>query len=466
MGNRTVTFGPFRFVPAQRLLFREGEQVPLGGRALDILIALTGRPGEVVEKAELMRLVWPHATVGEDNLKYNIYVLRRALDDIRGGGRYIKTVRGRGYCLAASVSVAEQPAVAGAGAPHGAEGLPLPPTLLVGRDQVIEDLAASLPDKRCLTITGEGGVGKTALALALAGRLSCRYRDGVCFVDLSLIEDAEHVAAALGRRLGLSGGTTAPQLVEVLRDRQMLLLIDTCEHVIDAVAVLAGELLGRCPSLHVLATSREPLCAPREHVCRLGGLAVPPPDSGGTARAALAFASVRLFVERVAACRNGFRLPDDRAPFVSEICRRLDGNPLAIQLAAGRADVFGARRLIALMDEGWSLLEGGFRTAPPRQRSVRASHEWSYRWLTEPERAVLLRLCLLTGSFTVEAAIDAVGSGALTRPKVADMLARLVAKSLVRADTSGREPRFSIAESLCLFGRDKLTPTGDAREAG
>ena len=380
--GRTVSFGPFRLDPEQQLL-REGDtRVVLGSRAMEILIALVERAGELVSKEELIARVWPNTFVDETNLRVNVAGLRRALRDGQAGNRYIATDPGRGYRFVAPISV-PQPgtAIAQPAAPR-IDNLPGTLTRVIGREPIVAALSAQLPQRRFITLVGPGGIGKTTVAIAVARSLAASYRDGVTFLDLAPIGDAKLLSSALATVLGLAipSDNRMPGLLAHLRDRQMLLVLDSCEQVVEAAAALAEDVYAAAPGVHILATSQEPLRAAGERVHRLSPLESPAATAGLTAAEALTFPGVQLFVERAAAANlNGFELRDGDAPVVAEICRRLDGIPLAIELATGCVDAFGVHELASRLDDRFRLLTSGRRTALPRHRTLGATLDWSYQ---------------------------------------------------------------------------------------
>src|SRR5690349_17658950 len=354
MDGRAISFGPFRLAAARRLLLEGDEPVRLGSRAFDLLAALVERAGEVVGKAELVARAWPGTFVDESNLKIQVSALRRALGDGQGGRRYLVTVPGRGYNFVAPVSLEEPreapppPTVA----PARVHNLPFAVTRMVGRDETAAALVARLSRERLVTIVGPGGIGKTTVALAVAERVIADYEHGVWLVDLAPLGDPRLVPSTLATVLGLEvrSDDPLPWLVTFLADKRMLLVLDSCEHVVEAAADLVAEVLRGAPGVRALATSREPLRVGGERQHRLPPLDFPAEPAGLTAAAALAFPAVRLFVERAAASLDGFELGDADAPLVADICRRLDGIALAIELAAGRVDVFGVGGLVGLLD--------------------------------------------------------------------------------------------------------------------
>src|SRR5712691_11202243 len=324
MVGQDICFGPFRLLPMQRLLLEGDQPVRLGSRAFDILATLVERPGEVIGRDELKSRTWPKTFVEDANLKIQVSALRRALGDGQGGRRYIATIPGRGYNFVAPVRFekppqAPLPATIAAAAAHN---LPLAVTRMIGREEAVATLVSRLSRERLLTIVGPGGIGKTTLALALAERMVAAYEHGVWLIDLSPVGDPRLVPSAVATVLGLEVRTEnpLPGLIAALRERRMLLLLDNCEHVIDAAASLAAAVLTGVPGVNILATSREPLGVAGERAHRLGPLGNPPSSAGLTAAEAAAFPAVQLFVERVTAIVEDFALTHGNAQPVGEIC--------------------------------------------------------------------------------------------------------------------------------------------------
>jgi predicted ATPase/DNA-binding winged helix-turn-helix (wHTH) protein len=465
--EQAISFGPFRLLRRQRLLLEAGEPVPLSSRALDILIALVERPGELVGKNELMARVWPNTVVVDENLTVHVASLRRVLGDGQGGNRYLVTIRGRGYCFAAPVEL-----VPGAAPPtlqgivEGAHGLPISLTRIVGRDDAVAALAAQLPRQRLITIVGAGGIGKTTVALAVAEQSAGAFQHGARFVDLAPLSDPRLVSTALASALGLEtrSDDPIPGLIAFLRDRPSLLVLDNCEHVAEAAAAMTAALLKGTAGVHVLATSREPLRAEAEHVHRLTPLRSPPQAARLTAADALAFPAVQLFVERAAAILDGFALSDADAPIVAEICRRLDGIALAIELAAARLDILGVRGLAAGLDDRFRLLTSGRRTALPRQQTLRATLDWSYELLAEQERVVLCRLAIFAGGATLDAASQVATDSDIGASDVVACIAYLVAKSLVVAEFANTTARYRLFDTTRAYAIEKLAQSGEFDE--
>jgi len=465
MDGDAVSFGPYRLIAAQRLLLEGDNPVRLGSRAFDILAALAERPGEVVSKKELIARAWPKTFVEDANLKIQISALRRALGDGQGGHRYVVTVPGRGYNFVAPVRLEEpsRSAPPPTIAPRASHNLPFAVTRMIGRDEAVATLVSRLSRERLVTIVGPGGVGKTTIALAVAERLIADYEHGVWLVDLAPLGDPRLVPSAVATVVGLEVRTEdpLPGLVADLRDNRMLLLLDNCEHVIDAAANMAAAVLGGAPGIVILATSRERLAVSGEREYRLGPLGSPPPSPELTAAEASTYPAVQLFVERVTAIVEDFALTDDNAPLVVEICRRLDGLPLAIEFAAPRVEVLGVEALAARLDRSLRLLAGRHRAAGPRHRTMQAVLDWSYGLLKEEEQQFFRSLGIFRGGFTVEAAatvaMDSVTTGTHTIGRLAD----LVAKSLVVADVTGPEPRFRLLDTTRAYAIEKVDESGE-----
>ena len=453
VSNSVLAFGPFRLLPAERRLERDGTQVRLGGRALDLLIVLVERAGEVVPGRTLLETVWHDVNVEESSLRFHIKNLRKALGDTPAETRYVANVPGRGYCFAAPVERTERtPAPRSGGSGTGAGmNLPSRASMVVGRSDSIEAVARELSRRRIVTITGPAGIGKTTLAIATALAMRGDFGDAVLFVDLAPIEDPSLVVSALVSALGLVLRADEPVLavIDFLRDRRLLIVLDNCEQVIEPVAALAERLLGETACVHLIVTSREPLRIAGERVHRLAPLECPPVRSGITAGEANAYPAVQLFVDRATAGGDGFSLDDASAPAVAEICRRLDGIPLAIELAAARAEFFGVSVLAGRLDDMFTLLTQGRRFALPRHQTLRATLDWGYNLLSAIEQAVLRRIAIFRARFTLDLAL-AVVDDAVPPDSAVDAMSNLVAKSLLSADASGGTVLYRLLEATRL----------------
>lgn len=452
------SFGAFRLFPDRQLLLEGDAPVKIGARTLELLSALVERPGELVGKDELMARIWPDTSVGESNLKVQIATLRRALGDGHQGQRYVATANGRGYRFVAPVARSGVRHASAVGVHNLAGGWTRP----LGRDEVIETLKSQLAINKLMTVVGPGGIGKTTVALALANSLLQEYADGVWVVELAALQAphlvAEAIRAALGPQVRSEGEAQALPLL--LRDRRMLIVLDCCEHLVEAAAAIAEDIVRQAPNVHVLATSREPLRANGEAVYRLGSLAVPPEGALLPAAETIRYPAVQLFVERAASAQRGFRLTDQNAKFVAEICRRLDGIALAIELAARRTDAFTPSKLLALLSDRFSLLNCGRRTDLPRHQTLAAAIDWSFDLLPESERAILCRLSIFQGAFALESAIAVATGEDEADAAIVAGIGNLVSKSLVAAEMSGLGLQYRLLDSMRAYARQKLVESG------
>jgi len=465
MDEEAFTFGSFRLIPAQRVLFEDGKPLRLGSRALDILVALVERAGNTIPKEELIARAWPDMVIEEAALRVHVAALRKVLGDGRASKRYIANFSGRGYAFIAPVT--RENGLSSPAAPIGmaeAGNLPALLTRVVGRDGVISSLAEQLVRRRFLTIVGPGGIGKTMVAVAVANRARESYKDGAWFVGLASLSDPNLVPSAVGTVLGVSpsGSDHTRALAAWLRDKHILIVLDNCEHVIGAVAALAEAILKAAPHTGILATSREPLRAEGEWLHRLAPLELPPQGrTFPTAAEALGYSAVELFNERATAITDSFVIDDTSVPAVLEICRRLDGMPLALELAAARVHTLGIGELAVRLDNRFGILTNGRRTALPRQQTLRATIDWSYDLLPEPERRLLRYLAVFAGGCTLEA-IAAVAEGAdLADVPVIENMANLVAKSLVVLDASESPNQWRMLETIRAYAIQKLAESGE-----
>jgi predicted ATPase/DNA-binding winged helix-turn-helix (wHTH) protein len=464
MAEESFAFGSFRLIPAQRMLSEDGRPLRLGSRALDVLVALVERAGQTVSKEELIARAWPDTVVEEAALRVHVAALRKALGDGRAGKRYIANLSGRGYAFIAPVTRDNAPPAAAV--PDGSDAAGNLPALLtdvVGRDEIILALTTQLARRRFMTIVGPGGIGKTTVAVAVAERARASYKHGAWFVELASLSDPDLVPSAVGNTLGVhpSGGDHTRALAAWLRDKTALLVLDSCEHVIGAAAALAEMLLRAAPGVSILTTSREPLRAEGETLHRLAALELPAEPIIFAAEA-LRYSAVQLFSERATAAMDQFVIADPDVPAVVEICRRLDGIPLALELAAARVGAFGVRDLAAHLDDRFRLLTVGRRTALPRHQTLGAALDWSYQLLQEEQRKVLRRLGVFAGEFPLAAAIAVAGDPGAS--DILDCIADLVGKSLVAADARGEVAQYRLLDTTRLYALEKLKSSGEFRQ--
>jgi predicted ATPase len=460
--DQPISFGPFRLFPKARLLEKGGTALHIGGRALDILIFLAERPGEVVDKRKLMKQVWAGIHVDEGSLRFQVTGLRKAL----GGStstQYVKNIPGRGYCFAAHPSLSEpsgQPFISNAGrAPH------LPPRIakLFGRAEAIEKISTDISQHRIVTIVGPGGIGKTSVAVEVAHRHLALFREQVFFVDFGGLTDIRLVPGTIVSALGLtvSSQDPIPGLLAFLHGRRMLLIFDCCEHILDTMAPLVERIAREVPEIHILATSREALRTESEHVFRLFPLNCPPREASFKISDISSYPATQLFVERVNASLGEAEFSEEDAPIITEICQRLDGIPLAIELAAGRVNAYGIAGTASLLDSHLSLLWRGRRTAIPRHQTLSAALGWSYNLLSTVESATLRRLSVFAGPFTLEAAVVVASGHGVGESAATEAIANLVSKSLM-ALPSERPLRYRLLDTMRAFARERLAESGEA----
>src|SRR6266550_7480310 len=458
-----LRFGPFELNVAERSLKKVDHVIPLGGRAYDILIALLENAGEVVAKSELIAKAWPDVTVEEGSLRVHLSALRKALGDGQFGNKYIANVQGQGYSFIAPVTrlpVDRDRSNASAGMSN------LPPALgrMVGRDDVVLEIQGLLQtEQRLITILGAGGIGKTTVALAVGHGALADFSGAAFFVDLSAVSDQEHLIGAIASAIGLGPQLVDPKeaLLNFLRPRRALIILDSCEHLIGKTAEIAGYIFQNAPDIRILVTSRKALHVPGEHVLRLCPLDCPPEQPGLTASKVIAYPAARLFAERVSARRGEFSLRDDEAPMVAEICRKLDGIALAIELAAGRAAIFGVRNTVAKLGSRLDLLKFGRRTADPRHQTLIATLDWSHDHLSEIERVLLRRVAIFVGHFTLEAALAVAEEVGIDESEIAGALGNLVNKSLIGVWTSSRGPCYRLLDTTRAYALEKLATSGE-----
>lgn len=450
-----LSFGPFRLDLDRRALLRDESPVVLGGRALDLLCALAAAGGHLVTKDALMEQVWPGLAVEENNIQVQISAVRRVLRQAGCVSDYIITVPGRGYRFAVSAND-QKPA------PQG--NLPASSDYLIGRAAELAHLATLMSAHRLVTLVGAGGSGKTRLAMQLGADLQARFPGGVWLAELAPLAKPELLGETVAAlfNVSLQGDRSATKVIaDFLGARQLLLILDNCEHLILAAAEFTEALLAACPNIRVLTTSREALAIPGEHVYETPLLRVPHPGKS-TLEQAREHSAVELFVTRASSTAAWFTLTDDTAGVVAEICRRLDGMPLAIELAAARLKLLSTAELLAHLDDCLKLLTSGSRTALPRHQTLRAVIDWSHALLSEPEQALLRRLGVFAGSFNLQAVTAVTAGPPIAASETFDLLAKLVDKSLVMPLQGGDPTRYRLLETTRAFALEHLEKGGES----
>jgi predicted ATPase/DNA-binding winged helix-turn-helix (wHTH) protein len=454
-------FDAFRLDAAEHLLLRDGEPVPLEPKVFETLLVLIRHDGRLVGKEELMRAVWPDSFVEESNLTRNISVLRKALSPHDGVPQYIETVPKCGYRF-----VGDLRALAGEGVARADDdevprhNLPDQLTSFVGRDREINEIEQLLVSTRLVTLTGAGGCGKTRLALQVAAASLPRFEDGAWLVDLAPLFEANLVTQTVATVLGIREGSTRSlrdSVLEHLRPRRILLVLDNCEHVIGACAELADALARGAPHLRMLATSREGLGISGETVWRVPPLSLPDTSRALSPESLLECEAARLFFERATAVDPSLTVGLHHVAAIADICHRLDGLPLAIELAAARVNVLSVEQINIRLNDRFRLLTGGSRTSVARQRTLEGTVAWSFDLLSKTERQVLCGLSVFPSGWSLEAAEEVCSGDGVERSEVLDLLSHLVNKSLVVVDSDSRgEPRYRCLETVRQYSGDRL----------
>lgn len=446
-----MEFGRFQIDPERRELRIGDEPVALGSRAYDVMRLLVEAQGGLVTKDEIMRRVWPGAIVEENTLQVTVSMLRKTLGPYRGA---VRTVSGRGYQLVADA------AMPGRANPTN---LHAPTSSLVGRSQALTEVERLVGQHRIVTLTGVGGIGKTRLGLEAARRLLPQFADGVWVAELAALADANSVAHRIADTLELEipDNLASPSRISgLIRARKLLLVLDNCEHVIDIVAGLVETLTRACPHLRVLVTSREPLRLEGEGLYRVAPLSVPPADVT-VPDVLMQHGAVELFVACARAAGGAFPVDAAALSTVAAICRRLDGIPLAIELAAARAATLGLDELARRLDDQFRVLTSGFRTALPRHRTLKATFDWSFDLLDERERYAVACLAVLIGPFAFATAEAIMSADDKPAPDAVDVVSSLVAKSLVVAEDSSSGMRYRLLETTRGYALAKLEESGE-----
>ncbi len=452
-----LQFGPYAFHLGQRLVLEGDRPLRLGGRALDVLQVLVEHAGSVVSKEALIAQVWPKSVVEEINLRVHIASLRRALGGGQGGHCYIINIPQRGYSFVAPVQ--HLPATLPTRiqtlhkSPHN---LPARLTPVTGRDAVVGNLVRQLPMQRLMTVVGPCGIGKTTVALRVAELLLQHYQDGVWLADLSVIDDPAQVSNLLTRILELEVGAT----LATVGQRHALLVLDNCEHLLECCRTLCEALMAAAPRVSILVTSREPLMATGETVLRLPPLTVPPVVALRSVAEAMSYSAVQLFVSRARASQQGFTLREQDLRSVREICRRLDGLPLAIELAAAQIDALALVGLQAQLGNCFQLLTQGRRTAVPRHQTLKAALDWSYERLSLLEQRVLQRLAVFKMAFTQDAAVGVVSGDGLAAADLIKVMENLALKSLLSLEQGSGTARYRLLNTTRRYVLEKLEGSG------
>ena len=430
MARSGIRFGRFELRPETRELCAEGQALRIGERAFNLLLALVEAGGRPVSRDALFERAWPGRVVLDDNLKVQVMALRRLL-----GQEAVITVPGQGYRFGLKVQDGGARTAAAPG--------------LFGRDADLTRVLAQLAAGAALSIVGPGGIGKTRLAQAAAAAAgaSGAFADGVTFVELAPLADGRMLAATIARALGMPPGSSEAALLSALQSLSLLLVLDNAEHLLDAVAGLAGSLRDGAPGVALLVTSQEPLGLADETVLRLDGLA---PE-----------AAEALFAARVRAVDPAFEPAGEDAAALARICRRLDGIPLAIELAAARVPLLGMQGVERKLGEALALLSRGAQDAPPRQQTLRAALQWSHALLDDAQKKVFRRLGVFSGSFAAETAEQVAADAGLDRWAVLDGLQSLVDKSLLQRLPEGPVPRLRLLEVARLFAGERLDEAGE-----
>jgi predicted ATPase/DNA-binding winged helix-turn-helix (wHTH) protein len=451
-----LSFGPFELRCDQRALLRDGEVLPLGGRALDLLSYLVLRPGEVIAKRELIDHVWSNVTVEEGSLRVHVAAIRKTLGDGQFGNRYIANVQGRGYSFVGSVVRLESRTESSGDVHRHQRQLPARPPRMIGRDPALGAIKQKLREDRFVTLLGPAGVGKTTLAVAVGHALAEDFNGDVYFSNLANLTDPNQVASVIGASLGLAPKSkdSGVELVDHIRSRKLLVILDGCEHVIEVVASIAEQFYQETSQVHLLATSRELLRVEGERCYQVPVLDFPANGLPQTADTLLRYPATQLFVERMTA--RGAILADDEALLVAEMCRELDGLPLAIELVARQVATRGVSNTAACLGSRMELLKFSHRTASPRHRTLKAAWDWSYDLLSDSEKVVFRRIAPFVGHFTLEGAQRVAGEFAVGRGEIFDAIAGLTEKSLVMARLVQGQPQYRLLDTTRAYALEKL----------
>lgn len=450
-------FGPFRLIPSRHLLLCDGKPIRIGEPARNVLTALVERAGEVVERDDLIARAWRTPHLEESNLRSAIAAIRRMFNEAGCSRSYVDTVARRGYRFVEPVSFSD--------AAVARQDVPAPLAKVVGRDAFVENLVDDIRRRRLVTVVGPGGIGKTVVALCAARlALPAGYIDSVIIVGLDTVVDAGCLMSVVRDGFGLaaSNDDAIGDIKSFLGNRRVLIVLDGCERLVGPLAHLVEKILICAPNAVILATSREPLRAESELIRRLESLPVPSLASTPDASDALDCAAVELFLDRATLSCPNFELTDEITAFVIDICRRLDGVPLAIVMAAAHMDAFDLPVLADLMSGQFRLRMSGQMTALHRHRTLSDVLDWSFETLSAKEQMALRRLSIFDGAFCIAAAQQIVGDAGLSPDDVSGLLANLTAKSLVVTLRSGAPSRHQLMETTRAYASEKLKASGES----
>ncbi|EJL20403.1 winged helix-turn-helix domain-containing protein [Novosphingobium sp. AP12] len=458
VSEECVAFGPFRLYPNRRSLFCGDEPVLVGGRAMDMLLVLAGHKGEIVKKDDLFAAVWPDVYVHESNLKVTVATLRRTLRRHAPAENFIATVAGRGYWLA------DLPTPTSAISQIDTSQIPDQSNSIIGRTDAIAELCEVISQHRLTSVVGVGGLGKTTVALAAAHQLAEEEEQLVAYVDMSRVAGDEFVAPTIAAALNITPGQgdILRAIMSILSQRKALLLLDTCECVPTAVAHFCNVLLASTQDVRILVTSRRILQAREERVFWLDPLENPPVGRIDTAQSVLGHTAPQLLAVRAKA-KSGYSLTDADAAAFAEICRRLDGVPLAIELVASRFARRSAAEVLAELQNRFRLLRNDEQGVPLRQQTLLLTLEWSYALLTRDEAAVLRAISMFEGAFDLDAAVRLMSLDDFTPADTFEALSGLVAKSMLTTDRVAGEHRHRLLDTTREFAGDLLEAHGEAR---
>jgi predicted ATPase/DNA-binding winged helix-turn-helix (wHTH) protein len=468
--NLVYEYGPWQVDLGRRELLSNSVAVPIGARAFEIIELLVESANVLVTKSDIMSGIWPGAVVGENTVQVHISAIRKALGPDRA---LLKTASGRGYRLlgtwtprqqSSATQQAASPPMREPGAPP-TNNFPLIAGRLIGRVTAARHVRDLVSAYRVVTLTGPGGIGKTSLAIEAAQDLVSNFDGGGWFVELASLSSPALVPSTVASALGLEpvGEISAESVARAVGAKHLLLVLDNCEHVIDAAANLVERFTRLCPNTTIVATSRKVLRIHGEAVYRVPPLDVPAPGQE-MPDDILGHSAVELFITRMNALDTGFSPYGEELTTVAGICRRLDGIPLAIEFAAASAATLGIASVAIGLGDRFALLTRGRRTALARQRTLRATFDWSRELLPEAEQRLLRHLAIFSGGFTVEAAAAVVNDGGVDSSSVVEGIANLVAKSLVVLDRE-TPSRWYLLETIQAYGLEELARHGETDSA-